>query len=88
MISGPQKRYAHALYRLVTGLKMVFRIFAGEEAYSTCQCDEREECVFDTYQLLRDQGLVEKENRYQTEYAARSIDCQWAKARQMYALHL
>ena len=45
MISGPQKRYAHALYRLVTGLKMVFRIFAGEEAYSTGQCDEREEYV-------------------------------------------
>ena len=66
MISGPHKRYAHALYRLVTGLKMVFRIFAGEEAYSTRQCDEREECVFGTYQLLRDQGLVEKENRYQS----------------------
>jgi hypothetical protein len=41
-----------------------------------------------TYQLLRDQGLVTKEDRYQTEDAARSIDCQWAKAWQVYALHL
>jgi hypothetical protein len=47
-----------------------------------------EEFAFGTYQLLCDQGLVEEEYRYQTEDAARSIDCQRAKARQMYALHL